>query len=346
MYKTMLVFNDYNLLNEIKNMNIWGPVSGFEIVSTQNNGADALTELRTNKYDLLITEIFLTQMDGLQLLRTLNQESINCRTVLCSEAPSFTYAREGIILGAYDYFVKPFENQSFMDMFERLKSKLNNVTVSAKEQTKNIIALFESYSPDLTAHMQALFSDACNAEPNTISAYKKIQQIYSDMISEIFLKNSWLEVYLDQDSFLEIDYIEGNSDKFTEFYIRKMDFLCKEYSSLFPFTTMDTVKDIMLYILDQPEDNLTLTHVAEHFYMNPSYLSTIFSTATGIRFVDYLALVRMKRAKWLIMNTDLKIAEIANRLSYKDTKYFSRIFKQHFGILPTECRVSEYDYTI
>lgn len=76
MYKTLLVFDNYDLLEDIKNLSIWGDSSEFEITDVVNDGVSAYRKIRENRYDLVITEIRIMGMDGLQLLRNVKKEGI------------------------------------------------------------------------------------------------------------------------------------------------------------------------------------------------------------------------------------------------------------------------------
>lgn len=60
------------------------------------------------------------------------------------------------------------------------------------------------------------------------------------------------------------------------------------------------MQDVILYILNNPESDLKQKTIASKLYMNSSYLSTVFATQTGMRFVDYITTVRLKRAGWLL----------------------------------------------
>lgn len=73
MYKTLLVFDNYDLLEDIKNLSIWGDSSEFEITNVVNDGVSAYRKIRENRYDLVITEIRIMGMDGLQLLRNVKK---------------------------------------------------------------------------------------------------------------------------------------------------------------------------------------------------------------------------------------------------------------------------------
>ncbi|MBQ6554307.1 MAG: helix-turn-helix transcriptional regulator, partial [Firmicutes bacterium] len=95
------------------------------------------------------------------------------------------------------------------------------------------------------------------------------------------------------------------------------------------------------------ESDLKQKSIAASLYMNSSYLSTVFTAHTQQRFVDYLTNVKLRRAAWLLRNTNLKVTDIAERLDYKDMGYFSRLFKKKYGITPSDYRIPDnYNYYI
>lgn len=61
--------------------------------------------------------------------------------------------------------------------------------------------------------------------------------------------------------------------------------------------------DILLYILNKPEGDLRQKTISEELYINRSYLSTVFAAQIGINFVDYINMVKMKRAAYLLKHT-------------------------------------------
>lgn len=85
-------------------------------------------------------------------------------------------------------------------------------------------------------------------------------------------------------------------------------------------------------------ENLSLESVASRYHFNVSYFSTMFKNRTGKSFSDYLIEVRMKRAEELLAGNEMKIYEIAKCCGYRDTKYFSRVFKKHAGMSPESFR--------
>lgn len=94
----------------------------------------------------------------------------------------------------------------------------------------------------------------------------------------------------------------------------------------------------MEYIERNYSEDLSLETLAETFYFNPSYFSTLFKNYTRVNFSQYLLNLRMKKGKELLEKTDYKVYEVAARIGYKDSKYFNRVFKKEFGVTPDEYR--------
>ncbi|WP_219834134.1 response regulator [Paenibacillus sp. R14(2021)] len=88
------------------------------------------------------------------------------------------------------------------------------------------------------------------------------------------------------------------------------------------------------WIQEHYREDLTLEMAAEKFHFNASYFSTLMKSRTGRSFSDHIAEARMRRAKALLMSGQHKIYEISEQCGYRDTKYFTRIFKKQVGLSP------------
>jgi two-component system response regulator YesN len=348
MYKVMLAFDNYELLKEVENLHIWGDVSEFNIVKVVRDGNSAYSEMRKQKFDLVVAEINLSGLDALQLLRMSKSESLCDHIVLCSEFSNFDYARHGIILGAFDYFVKPFDENLFYSMFSRIKNEAYANGALEILYTEKLISYFENHDNGIYEYIDNMLSKIYSSGNNELDSHRSVQQIYKTVVEEIFDKNDWLDLYISQESMFAPDLImEGNSNSYKMHYRNKLYFLFDEYLTLFPNTSNDKIKEVILYILYNPESDLKQKTIADNFYINSSYLSTVFSAHTDIRFVEYLTIVKMKRAGWLLRNTNMKIVDISSRLYYKDIGYFARLFKKHYNTTPSEYRIPEnYSFEI
>ncbi|MPM99720.1 Arabinose operon regulatory protein [bioreactor metagenome] len=72
--------------------------------------------------------------------------------------------------------------------------------------------------------------------------------------------------------------------------------------------------------------------------MSPEYFSRLFKEEVGENFITYLTLYRMKKAEYLIKNTDMKISQISNEVGYSNSGYFSKSYKKYKGVSPDEDR--------
>ncbi|MGG4488288.1 response regulator transcription factor [Metabacillus idriensis] len=96
------------------------------------------------------------------------------------------------------------------------------------------------------------------------------------------------------------------------------------------------VEYMMQYVQEHYSENITLQDLSEQIYISRNYLSQIFKKATGLSFNHYVNKVRMEKAKNLILEGKLLIYEIAEEVGYKNTPYFSSLFKKYTGVNPTD----------
>lgn len=83
---------------------------------------------------------------------------------------------------------------------------------------------------------------------------------------------------------------------------------------------------------------ITLDEIAAKLNITPEYLSTLFKEQIGINFTTYVKELRIKKAKELLIGTQLKLYQIAQQVGYTDSKYFSKVFKECTGQLPADYR--------
>jgi two-component system response regulator YesN len=92
-----------------------------------------------------------------------------------------------------------------------------------------------------------------------------------------------------------------------------------------------------LYIEQGYSDpDLQLEHVANHVFINASYLRAVFKKEFGLTLSDYVTQYRMKKAKELLGRGTMRLSDIAERVGYSDASYFSKSFKKYYGYSPSE----------
>lgn len=98
------------------------------------------------------------------------------------------------------------------------------------------------------------------------------------------------------------------------------------------------MQQAVAYIEENYAKDLNMAVVSNYISMNYSLFSYSFKQYTGSNFVNYLKDIRMRQAKRLLAETDLKIAEISQNVGYDNEKHFMKMFKASCGVSPSEYR--------
>jgi len=78
--------------------------------------------------------------------------------------------------------------------------------------------------------------------------------------------------------------------------------------------------------------------MATRFHLSTSRFCVVFREGTGETFLDYLNLVRIRKAEELLLQSNLSIYEVAYQVGFNSTNYFSKLFKRIAGKQPSEYR--------
>jgi AraC-like DNA-binding protein len=105
-----------------------------------------------------------------------------------------------------------------------------------------------------------------------------------------------------------------------------------------PRKAIRTSESICLYVQENFQNPMTRASVAHHFDLAPNHVSRLFRREGLMRFNDYLNLVRVNRAKFMLQNYSMALKEIASNCCYSDPAYFCRVFKKTCKVTPTEYR--------
>ncbi len=102
------------------------------------------------------------------------------------------------------------------------------------------------------------------------------------------------------------------------------------------------VNEAVKYIKINYDKKLSLQIVADSLYVSTWHLCKVLKKETGTNFVDLLNGIRVEQAKEFLVTTNLRIYEIAAKVGYSDTAYFSKIFKRFVEMTPNEYRNTQY----
>ncbi len=98
------------------------------------------------------------------------------------------------------------------------------------------------------------------------------------------------------------------------------------------------LKDIEKEIKENYSENLSLKKMSEKYFINGSYLGSLFTKKYGVSFKDYLTSYRINEAAKMLINTDDRIVDIAAAVGYKNSDYFIRRFIELKGMTPSQYR--------
>ena len=98
----------------------------------------------------------------------------------------------------------------------------------------------------------------------------------------------------------------------------------------------DIVETAIHFMRENLSKRLTLADIARHVNYSPSHFSAVFSRRTGYAPVYYFNQLKIQQASTYLDFTDLKITQICPRLGIDDPYYFSRLFRKHMGMSPSD----------
>lgn len=167
--------------------------------------------------------------------------------------------------------------------------------------------------------------------PKELSNLSVIKLRFASFFDEIFIERkeyiNLLNVYI-------ANSIEQIVSAATQVFLQG----CQHYSYDKLQGKRTLVNLAMQYIDQNYMDHITLNNVAQKVYINPSYLSRLFTEVSEQTFIGYLTTVRLNKAKELLKERSKKIFEVAEIVGYNSFKHFIKVFKDNEGITPAQYR--------
>lgn len=359
MYSVLLVDDVKLSLNELRSMNVWGEISGFEIAGEASNGREALKLLYERPVDVVITDIRMPVVDGIELTRKALEDKLTKCVVLMSQFSDFEYARKGFTNGAIEYLLKPICEDDFLKMLRKAASyiKQKNLEKSNLEYLQNLLAEnVQEHFP--AAELRKLVSSIAEGGGQSAAIAAKMLEttwagVNYNTLKTAYIYNSVVERLLDtvirdfpwlqklsritalcKTDFSECRELSDIKDKFLE-VVSSINSVIRKYELEADNNVM--IKNACKIILDNVDTDISLSKIAKKLFISKSYLSMLFREKTGRNVVDYITFVKIERAKILLEDRSLKNYEIASKLGYSD-EYFTKLFKRVVGMTPTMYR--------
>lgn len=167
MYKVLIVDDEPIARIGLKETINWAQY-GFEVAADADNATTAMELCRTLRPDVVITDICMEPISGLELIENLQKENLFPEIIVISGYSDFAYAQTAIKFGVSTYILKPVEDEDFTDALEKLKEKLDK-----KRKTSRALAEYSSIQRE--AYLAEL-----------LTAGQEIQNIYARIYEDGF----------------------------------------------------------------------------------------------------------------------------------------------------------------
>jgi YesN/AraC family two-component response regulator len=401
-----------------------------------HSGAEALDYLRVEEIDLLITDIQMGEISGIDLMYHAKMIHPHIQTIVISAHDKFQYAQQAIRLGAKDYIVKPINNHQLLDSVRNVLLKMDKAAPQDNPYISKLKEHFAMTEPEqeLTASLNGylrreqplterlitrltgpyyavmkiklrvrpdrLKERGVSAEDTQLFRYASLN-IVQEMLDqeldhltvyspddELTIIIQWSELAYSQRPANKIDYLELIGRSLHSSIERYLNIECSigfsqilrgvEYlpdlhdqalkaihwnrvhydNHVFYYGDLNwsiygedpTAEEIFAQnnsIVEKVKEfleanyhqkGLTLHEVAQKNHVSPNYLSYLFKKFTGCGLWEYVIKLRMEESKRLILTTDLRRYEIADRVGYESPEHFSKIFKKYFGFSPSDLK--------
>lgn len=301
--------------------------------------SDALEAMRKSPAHIVISDIRMPQMDGLSFIRQIRQDYPDTIIAILSAYGDFSYAKQAIAFSVVDYLVKPVNRQELKALLDNIYARLHPKEfpyVAPRDFEKlerSVISAVCQGNSELAASAMEQF--LAKADGQTLpGSHILTAQNFSHLMLALH-RQVGMEitdtVFHDIDSCTSLEelcmLVQTHIAEFLH-HRRKPD----DQSS------SHIIDEIIQYMEEHLEQDISLNSIAREFHFNTSYLSNLFKRQTGTGLKEYMTQRRMERAKDLLCSTNLKIQQIASKCGYEDDSYFVQLFKRQTGFSPSQYR--------
>lgn len=370
----LLIAEDEKYLREKVTKNIDWAAHGYHVF-VACDGEEALEIIRTEQIDILVTDIRMPGMDGIELTERAMGINSDLKVIVISGHAEFELAQASIRLGVEDYILKPFRSERLLDVVQNTRAKLEvRQQKLVAEQKREELArkllekrvsdvfgwlanpnFFISQSKVLTRHrLGEILKEGTSGELDkeiellhqAIDGFKADEESVYILLNDIVISTlttvKEMGFEIEQGTSLMSKHLPSTSEGevsdlklWVEKFLLDINELIKSRSEGSTEKLINKMKD---YVDNHYRSGVSLHMLAKQLNISPSQLSKLFLEHVGENFSDYLNRLKESKAKELLKVTDQRVYEIADYLGFSDAYYFSSWFKRMTGCSPTEYR--------
>lgn len=240
MHKLVIVDDEYLVRLGIRETIDWA-ANGIEVIGDASNGKQGYEMIKELNPDLVITDIKMPIMNGVDLVKTLHKDGFNGEIVVLSGYKDFEYAKETFENGIFSYVVKPIDNDELLEVVLRavakLEQKIKDRTLTSKVQTE-LPTLQSEFMKKLLSSNSFVGSDIASEltnhdislPTNGTMALVSIEEMFKSKKSELSIYVNLLKDALNKEKITVVDF--DFQDSIVMFLnsndIEKISLICRE----------------------------------------------------------------------------------------------------------------------
>lgn len=330
------------------------------------NGRDALSLLQNNRVDILLTDVQMPFMSGIELASKIKERNPDIEVLFFSGYDDFVYVKTALSIKAVNYILKPVNPAEFHKSLSEIVSRMESRKIEFAKSEQYIEAHFFDVDPRNTAPGPAKISldDSANLllqDIRTAIRMKQAQQLTASVhalldqcadipnISHIFIRyvcTTLLQLLISASPGQSEEDLQNAAGEIYSFrHFSDIVKLIERYLSLVTdsFAQEQSAPNYAVYQVEQYirlhyAEELSLNVLADLVYLNPNYLSSIFAQAAGCTLNKYIKQVRMEKAQELLLTTNMKVTDISQAVGYPNASYFCKSFQKLYGTTPERFR--------
>ncbi|MBR2544825.1 MAG: response regulator [Erysipelotrichaceae bacterium] len=323
--------------------NLIEKTEGFQVVGKASNGRECLELIRKNRPELVITDIKMPVMDGLEMLENCVRQNLGVSVIVISAYDDRDYMRAAIRCPlVYDYLFKPFRNEEFFAALQGASGFHKKYAIEHNDESGMALLvsnIFNNDFPSIEKYLASFFSQDLSLQEMKNQCYGWIMYVHNAVFADNKTRS------FDSRRTMNKVFEAKEKEELREVISRYLKGCCDR------FVLNDNVTVLVkscLRIMQREYDNedLNLNYCANKLDVTPSYLSGRFSRDMNQSFSVYLNTLRMDKAREMLKNVSLKVYEIAERVGITDVSYFNKLFREYEGKTPLQYRreIMESDF--
>ncbi|MNI21996.1 putative response regulatory protein [compost metagenome] len=304
-------------------------------VYSAKNGYDALQTMLQVSPDIVLTDIRMPKMDGLQLCKMIYETKTNTNVVVISGYDDFSYAKQCISYGVKEYLLKPVTELDLYPVLDRLFSLQKQASISLSlyeewlnEAEETLWSLDKSGLIELLKRWKATY-----ASPGVqVSQFQQLVTDGLDILQRRLLARGFT-VALPREVVSGLKLPEA-AEYFQNMILDAANQIARYRGGNQKNLFDEAIKFIDLHI----KEDVSLEFIAEKVGLTPAYFSHYFKKMAQESFVQYRMRKRIELSKRLLEMPQYKVVDVGHEVGFPNYTYFHKIFKRMTGYSPTEYR--------